>query len=258
MAFFTPDLDLRITDRCSTFQIQDKTGVDTGDGTKWEGGTGLDVSNLTAANIRVVAPDGTYSDHDVLSQIPDPVTGEFWFDDVDATGVDGLHNLVYTLQTSNLPNGISAFADYGATVTGAVKVTATAHTLQTGMYVEITGTTNYNSIFYVTKIDADNFYITATWAGDDGAATGIITYRSTFFPYVHCRVEAATDKMMAMIAIKLPSTERSTMLEDAITAKGLLDALKSAITSSNISACDRILEEINSIVDFYEVDANLS
>jgi hypothetical protein len=46
---FTPDLDLKVVTRCGKFSIQDKTGVDTGDGTKWSGVAGLDPSTLTSA-----------------------------------------------------------------------------------------------------------------------------------------------------------------------------------------------------------------
>lgn len=252
---FTPDLDLRVTTRCSVFQVLDKTGVDTGDGTKWEGGTGLDVTDLTYANIRVVDPSGNYTDHDVLSQIPDPVTGQFWFDDMDATESDGLHNLVYTLQTSDF--NITAFGDYSGTVNGTIVVTAAGHGLTTGYYVEITGSTNYNGIHYVTRIDNDSFYITGTFVVDDGACTGTTTLRSTFYPYVFCRSEAGVEKMFSNIAQMVPGATREKYLDDALTAWGLLTVLKSAITSANVTALDDIQAEITQILEYYDVDANL-
>lgn len=69
---------------------------------------------------------------------------------------------------------ITVFADYSGTVAGTVKVTTSvAHTFLTEDVVTITGTTNYNGTFDLTKIDADEFYITHSWDGDD--ATGTVT-----------------------------------------------------------------------------------
>lgn len=67
----------------------------------------------------------------------------------------------------------SAFADYGSTVTGTVKATFTAHGQSTNDYVTISGTTNYNGTFKITKIDDNNFYFTDTWVAND--ATGTLT-----------------------------------------------------------------------------------
>lgn len=75
----------------------------------------------------------------------------------------------YTGTTSGV---ISAFADYSVTVAGTVKVTDTAHGMQTGNTVTIAGTTSYNATYSsITKIDANNFYVTATWVADDATGT---------------------------------------------------------------------------------------
>jgi hypothetical protein len=67
---------------------------------------------------------------------------------------------------------ITAFADYSGTVAGTVKVTCVGHGLTTGWPVTISGTTSYNGVYSgVTTIDADNFYVTATWVADDAAGT---------------------------------------------------------------------------------------
>ena len=65
--------------------------------------------------------------------------------------------------------GITAFADYGGTVTGAVLATST-HGLTTGDIITIRGTTNYNGIFQITVVDSTHFYFTAIWVADDGAS----------------------------------------------------------------------------------------
>jgi len=81
------------------------------------------------------------------------------------------------LSSSTITPTISEFSDYSGTVAGTVKVKTTAsHNLKTGMYVVISGTTSYNGTYYVTYIDADEFYITATWVADD--ATGDLAYDS--------------------------------------------------------------------------------
>ena len=95
---FEPNLDLQVVKRCSSFRIYDRTGVDTGDGDKWDGISGLSSSTLTSAVITIVYTDSTTTDEDVLSQIPVPVTGEFTFGDIDGVYVDGLYNLVYKLK----------------------------------------------------------------------------------------------------------------------------------------------------------------
>jgi len=70
---------------------------------------------------------------------------------IDATGA---------LHTAGPTSGvIASFADYRATVGGAVLVTDTAHGLVTGNIVTIAGTTNYNGTYTIVKVGADTFYI---------------------------------------------------------------------------------------------------
>ena len=64
---------------------------------------------------------------------------------------------------------ISAYADYGTTVAGTVKVTRAAHGLSTGDVITQSGSTSYNGDFSVTIIDVDNYYITDTWVANDAA-----------------------------------------------------------------------------------------
>jgi len=61
---------------------------------------------------------------------------------------------------------ITAYSDG----TGKTNVASGTHGLVTGDYITIRGTTSYNGIQTVTKIDNDNFSITAAWAADDGAS----------------------------------------------------------------------------------------
>ena len=252
---FTPNLDLQVVTRCTKFRIIDKTGVDVGAGTLWDGVSGLNRTSVTDAIVRIVAPAGTYIDYDVLSQIPDPVVGNITFTTATGSGVDGLHNLIYRLKIAS--KSISAYADYNATVPNTTKVTAGTHGLVTGMYVLISGTTSYNGEYYVTRIDANNFYISETFVADDGASAGVQMYIDTFYPYVYCAAEAGIAKMFANISFMVAGTIRSNYLKDANTARGLLEALKSAMTSSNTTALDALLAEINQILDINSVDPQI-
>ena len=253
---FTPDLDLEVVIRCGKFRFLDKTGVDTGNGDKWDGVTGLDSSSLSASTIKIMTSAGVVlSTNDVLSQIPSPVTGSFYFNDIADTYVDQLYNIVYTHKTTDVT--ITAYTDYGTTISGTVKVTSAGHSLATGMYLSITGTTSYNNDYYVVPIDADNVYIPATFVADDGASTGTKMYQNTFYPYVYCTSEAYNDAMFANISRMVPGTERDEYLDDALTVFGLIRSLKSGITSSNVTALDNIQAEINQIITFRGVEINI-
>lgn len=76
---------------------------------------------------------------------------------------------------------ISAFTDYNATVEDTTQVTATLHGLETGDYVCIEDTTNYNNTYECTKINDDSFYIEEEFAGDD--ATGTCRWTSQEYAY---------------------------------------------------------------------------
>lgn len=95
---------------------------------------------------------------------------------IDTTGTPvALAHIVAGLVSGFTLNGaaitdMDTFVDYSGTVPGAVRIfNAGHHTFSTGDIITISDTTNYNGIFEVTKIDDDNIYIMATWAGNDGA-----------------------------------------------------------------------------------------
>ncbi|GAF77045.1 unnamed protein product, partial [marine sediment metagenome] len=54
--------------------------------------------------------------------------------------------------------------------TGKVLVTDEGHGLVTGDIISIRGTTNYNGIWVITKVNANSFTIPDTWVADDGAS----------------------------------------------------------------------------------------
>ena len=252
---FTPDLDLQVVIRCTKFRIIDNTGVDTGDGDKWDGVSGLDSSTITSAVIRIVNPSGDYTDYDVLSQIPTPVTDTFKFIDATGTRVDGLHNLIYRIKT--IEKSITAYSDYNESVPSTTLVTSTLHGMVTGNYVQISESINYNGEFYVTVVDASRYYISTPFVADDATGEGRIMFINYFYPYVYCEAEAGIAKMHANVSMMVPGEARDKYLRDAETARGLLESLKSAMTSSNVTALDAILAEINQILSINSVDPQI-
>lgn len=251
---FTPDIDLEVWTRCTILRFTDVTGVDTGDGTKWDGVSGLDSSLVSAAYLTVTDPNSDVTILDVSASIAaaSPVTGDIEFDDITDEWVDGYYTVVYDvhMQTTN----ITVFADYSGTVAGTVKVTSATHLVQTGMKVTIAGTTNYDGTYDATYIDANNYYITATWVVDDGTGTSTPYYSNTFLPFVYGNAEAGIEKMYAIFAEMDESTEGDNYLKQTEMANGLLNALKSAITTTTVARVNNIYGRITRILDFNSID----
>jgi len=253
---FTPSLDLDVVYRCGYFRLTDDTGPDTGDGTKWDGVAGVVATDVSEAIITVINPAGTQTDIDVTTTITGagPITTDVALGDHAGTYLDGLYNLLYKIKTGTF--AITAYADYSGTVVGTVNVTAAAHGLATGEYVIITGSTNYNGTFQITRIGANNFYITATWVADDGASTGRRYYLTTFYPYVYCRLEAMRDRMYASVARMVPGPTKDKWRIDAERVNNLLMEIKSSISSANTTALANIQAEATQITSFYDIDSS--
>ena len=251
---FTPSIDLDVVYRCSYFRLTDDTGPDTGDGTKWDGVAGLSSSVVTEALITVIDPNGTETDLDVTVSITgaSPITGDVGLGDHSGTYIDGQYNLVYKIKTGTF--GISAFADYDATVAGTTKVVASAHALLTGEYVIITGPSVYNGTYQITKIDNNNFYIYKVFVSTS-TGTGGRYYVTTFYPYVYCTLEAKRDRMYASISMMTPGSTRDKWLEDARKVNSLLMCIKSAISSANITALTNLQAEADQITSYYDIDS---
>ena len=70
------------------------------------------------------------------------------------------------------PTGsITNIIDYGATVPGTIKITSAIHNLSTDNVVVITGTTNYDGTYTITVVDANDYYVTATYVADETSGT---------------------------------------------------------------------------------------
>ena len=77
---------------------------------------------------------------------------------------------------------ITAFATATSTTT---TVTSAAHGLVTNDLATITGTTNYNGDFAITRVDANSFTIVKAFVSDD--ATGTVSWTSHEFAYRYAR-----------------------------------------------------------------------
>lgn len=72
------------------------------------------------------------------------------------------------ITSASVNKTITAFANAGG---GEVQVTSASHSFDTNDVVTISGTTNYNGIFTVTKVNTNAFKITDTWVADDATGT---------------------------------------------------------------------------------------
>lgn len=96
---------------------------------------------------------------------------------------------------------IIEIVDYSATVPGTVKIkTSTAHGLSTLDYITVTNTTDYNATYQITKIDADEFYVTATYVADETSGYLHSVYATGGQSYDLCETygftEASTDVIL--------------------------------------------------------------
>lgn len=157
----------------------------------------------------------------------------------DGTGWDG---------TSGLTSG--GLTSAAVSITGPSGANVTASVLP-----DITGASPITSDFDFTGI-------TGTWT--DGlyavrysVATGATAIDTDYQYYVYCNAQNCVDalfaKLSTMVSTDYASQEdRDRVLDNALTAEGLLMSLKSAITSSSTTALSSILARITRICAFEE------
>jgi hypothetical protein len=90
--------ELHVTDSTDVYDATDNT-------TGWEDASTIEASNLTEANLTVTDPSGSSTIINVLSQIPDPVTGQITFTELGVgngiTIIDGYYKVLYTVKTAS-------------------------------------------------------------------------------------------------------------------------------------------------------------
>lgn len=98
---FSPTLEV-CQPNCSTIQFIDTTNVyNSESNTSGWAGSNINTEDVTAATIVVTDTAGNIQfTYDVLSQLPDPVTGEIIFTDYSTSLTDGNYIVTYTITTS--------------------------------------------------------------------------------------------------------------------------------------------------------------
>lgn len=95
----TPVITATLNNKCKTLTVTDATGVhdavtNTGG---WEG-SNVSGGAITSASISITYADGSTQNVDVLSEIPNPVTGSFSFNSITLNGYkDGITTITYDL-----------------------------------------------------------------------------------------------------------------------------------------------------------------
>ena len=253
---FTPVLDLEVLQKATILRFTDVTGVDTGGDTKWDGLGSTSSASVSAATLTVTDPNGSVSTIDVGALInaawPVEADEDIVFTDIEGEWCDGFYTVVYNVWIA--PLAFTAVADYSGTVSGTVLITAAAHTVQTGMKVTIEGVLGtYDGEYDAVYVDANHFYIYATWSvTDSGTATPY--FSNTFSPFVFANVEMAIDRMLATFANMDESVEGDEYLRQVLFLKGLLMALRSAITTTTATRINNIYGRITRILDFHGIE----
>lgn len=104
MAFKTK-ISVCLKNGCKTLKITDTTGVYNASSNPegWEDASTVAGSEVQSATIKIESPGGGEETIDVTSQIPDPVIGNFDFNDIPAsngsTYADGYYKFTYTIVT---------------------------------------------------------------------------------------------------------------------------------------------------------------
>ena len=251
---FTLSISFDAISNATVLRIIDITGPDTGAGTKWDGVSGINSSLVSAADFEITDPNGDITTLDVKSIInaANPITGNVVFTDQIGQWVDGYYNLVYNVYM--VATAITKFEDYSGTVPGTVKVTSSTHLLTTGMKTLIAGTTNYNGTFDVTKIDADTFYITATFVSDDATGTSTPLYSNTFTSFVYTNALNGVTRMYQVFSAMEESNEADDYLKQCNTAFGLVQALINASEFASPSITDNIYGRVTRILDYNSIE----
>lgn len=260
---FTPRIELDVLTKATVLRFKDVTGEDTVYATAttgWDGDAGIDSTTVSAAELTVTDPNGDEIVIDCLADIlaADPITSddEIVFDDETGEWVDGFYDVTYDVYM--VADAYTAVADYSGTVTGTVQVTAAGHAVVTGQKVTIAGVSgDYDGDYAAVKIDANSFYIYATFtATDSGNFTPY--YSNDFTPFVYSNAEMAIERMYVTYAQMAEGSEADEYLKQCEELMGLLNSLKSALAASTTAVVNNIYGRITRILDFNSIELTYS
>lgn len=252
---FTPIIDLEVLNKATVLRFSDVTGVDTGDGTKWDGVGGLSTLIVTAATLTATDPNGDSETIDVAALInaawPVIHDEDIAFTNIDGEWVDGYYTVVYNIWIT--ATAITAIADYSGTVAGTIAITSVAHNVLTGMKVTISGTTSYDGFYDATYIDANTYYVVATFVADE-AGTSTPCYSNTYSPFVFANIEMAITKMFANFCNMDEGPEADDYMKQTQLAYGLLLSLRSALMTTTVARINNIYARILRILDYNSIE----
>ena len=91
-----PKIKVCLDDNCDKLRVTDTTGVyDDPDNKEGWGSPNISGSDVDTAEIIVVKPDGSSTTHDVTSQVPDSISGNFQYNPIQGTYPDGKYCIKY-------------------------------------------------------------------------------------------------------------------------------------------------------------------
>lgn len=137
--------------------------------------SGLALTNTVTSNSPKIVLDGTISTATITGNLPLLQAGESFIQisknivvnsEISVVGNSFSNALGGEFFASAITGSISSFADNGSG--GTTVTTAAPHGLTIEQKIEITGTTNYNSIFQMSSVTTTTYDINTAFVGDDG------------------------------------------------------------------------------------------
>jgi hypothetical protein len=252
---FTPVLDLEVLQKATILRFTDVTGVDTGTDTKWDGLGSTSSAAVSLAQLTVTDPNGSSETIDCTARInaawPIEADEDIVFADIEGEWPDGFYTVVYNVWMT--PFIITSISDYSGTVSGTILITAAGHNVQSGMKVTIGGGSIYDGDYDAIYVDANHFYISSTFIGDSAALCAAY-FSNSYSPFVFANVEMAIDRMLAVFCNMDEGVDGDEYLREILLLKGLLMALRSAITTTTTARINNIYGRITRILDFNGIE----
>ncbi len=95
---YVPQLEICMRGKCGEIHVTETRGAYhvTNNPTGW-GTPNIQGSDVDEATLTILYPDGSETDHDLLSQIPSTVSGDIVFDEIEGDYEDGIYTFTFTL-----------------------------------------------------------------------------------------------------------------------------------------------------------------
>lgn len=249
---FTPIIDLEVLNKSTILHFTDVTGPDVGDGTKWNGPSGLSTQNVSQATITVTDPNNLVTSIDVTSNITSawPTTGNISFTNIAGEWTDGYYSVEYKIWIN--VKGILDITDYPQ-IPGVIRIHSLAHNVKDGMKVTITGTTMYDGFYDASRLNDDYFTIYKQFIG---TSTGVVIpcYYTKFTPFVFSNIEMGINKMLATYCNIDDNIIADEYMKQVRDLNGLLLALRSSLITTTADKVNNIYGRITRILDYNKIE----